>query len=171
VPGVQALLPAVSIRTDGTIAVFYYDMRNDTADPATLLVDAWLATSTDGITWAEVHVAGPFDFDRAPAVEGGLFIGDYQGLAAATGDFTAFYAQTHPDPANPTDIYASGFRSIGSVTKAEVTPKAVYRARSAAFPALTEDWKARLEQSVARTLAGRRHGAQAPANGAPANGM
>ena len=171
VPGVQALLPAVSVRADGTIAVFYYDMRNDTPDPATLLVDAWLATSTDGITWAEIHVAGPFDFDQAPFVEGGLFIGDYQGLAAATGDFTAFYAQTHPDPVNPTDIYASGFRSIGSVTKAEVTPKAIYRTRSAAFPALTEDWMARLEQSVARTLAGRRHGAQAPANGAPANGM
>jgi len=36
VPAVQALLPAVAVRPDGTIGVLYYDMRNDTTDPATL---------------------------------------------------------------------------------------------------------------------------------------
>ena len=77
VPAVQALLPAVAVRPDGTIGVLYYDMRNDTADPATLLVDAWLTTSNDGVTWSERHVAGPFDFNQAPTAEGGLFIGDY----------------------------------------------------------------------------------------------
>ena len=38
---------------DGAIGVLYYDMRNDTADRATLLVDAWLTTSSDGITWTD----------------------------------------------------------------------------------------------------------------------
>ena len=58
--------------------------------PSTLLVDAWLTTSTDGVNWSERHVAGPFDFNRAPTAEGGLFIGDYQGLASASGEFVAF---------------------------------------------------------------------------------
>ena len=65
VPAVQALLPAVTVRADGMIGVLYYDMRNDTPDLATLLVDVWLTTSGDGVTWSERHVAGPFDFNFA----------------------------------------------------------------------------------------------------------
>lgn len=160
VPGVQAFLPSVTVRADGTIGVLYFDMRNDTPDPATLLVDAWLATSADGVSWSETHVAGPFDFDSAPVADGGLFIGDYQGVGSATGDFTAFYAQTNPDPANRTDIFASGLRSIG--TTAPATQKAAYRAKAAAPVVLTSDWQQRLEQSVERTLAGRRNGPPLP---------
>ena len=159
VPATQAFLPAVTVRADGTIGVLYYDMRSDTPDPGTLLVDAWLATSTDGVAWTEVHVAGPFDFDAAPVAEGGLFIGDYQGIAGTSGDFTAFYAQTHPDPANRTDIFASGFRSIGAA--AQVGAKAAYRARTAAPLVLTSEVRQRLAASIARTLAGRRNGRQA----------
>ena len=63
---VQALLPAVAVRPDGTIGVLYYDMRNDTTDPATLLVDAWLTTSNDGVTWSERHVQGLWISTRRP---------------------------------------------------------------------------------------------------------
>lgn len=159
VHGTQAFLPSVTVRADGTIGVLYYDMRSDTPDPGTLLVDAWLATSKDGVTWTEVHVAGPFDFDSAPVVEGGLFIGDYQGIASTSGDFTAFYAQTRPDPANRTDIFASGVRSIGAA--AQVTAKAAYRARAAAPLVMTTGLRERLARSIERTLAGRRNGPQA----------
>ena len=158
--GTQGFLPSVTVRADGTIGILYYDMRNDTPDPGTLLVDAWLATSKDGVTWTEAHVAGPFDFDSAPVAEGGLFIGDYQGIASTSGDFTAFYAQTHPDPANRTDIFASGFRSIG--TAAQVSAKAAYRAEAAAPFAVTAELRERLAKSIERTLAGRRNGPQAP---------
>ncbi|MHB8494993.1 MAG: sialidase family protein, partial [Casimicrobiaceae bacterium] len=160
VPGVQAFLPSVTVRADGTIGVLYFDMRNDTPDPTTLLVDAWLATSTDGVNWSETHVAGPFDFDEAPLAEGGLFIGDYQGLGSAPGDFTAFYAQTNSDPANHTDIFASGLRSIA--TAAQATRKAAYRAKSAPTFVVTPDWQARLAQSAERTLAARRNGSRPP---------
>ena len=156
VPAAQAFLPAVTVRPDATIGVLYYDMRSDTPDPGTLLVDAWLATSTDGVTWNEVHVAGPFDFDAAPVAEGGMFIGDYQGIASTSGDFTAFYAQTHPDPANRTDIFASGFRSIGAA--AQVSAKAAYRAMPAAPLVMTTGLRQRLARSIERTLAGRRNG-------------
>ena len=162
VPGVQAFLPTVAIAPDGTIGVLYDDMRNDTADPATLLVDAWLATSGDGgVTWQERHVSGPFDFNLAPTTEGGLFIGDYQGLLAAFGGFAAFFARTSTGVDNRTDIFASVFRSIG-------TPpvKSEYRARAAVSFPMTPAWQAKLDATARNTLR-RRVVGSASAIGAP----
>jgi hypothetical protein len=110
VAATQALMPAVSVRADGTIGVLYYDFRNDTGDASTLLCDVWLATSANGSDWVERHVAGPFDMRRAPVTPGGLFVGDYQALASASGRFMAFFTQAGPDAANPTDIWASVLR-------------------------------------------------------------
>jgi hypothetical protein len=156
VPATQALLPAVAVRSDGTIGVFYYDMRNDTADPATLLVDAWLTTSTDGVHWSERHVAGPFDFNRAPTAEGGLFIGDYQGLASANGEFVAFFAQTGAAAADPTDIYASVFH--GGTAQARSKAQATYRAVEAGAAPLTPAWQQLLDRAAQKSLAQRRIG-------------
>jgi hypothetical protein len=147
VPVAQAFLPTVAIAPDGTIGVLYYDMRNDTSDPATLLVDAWLATSADGTTWSERHVAGPFDFNYAPIAEGGPFVGDYQGLAAVNGQFAAFFVTTNSDTGNRTDVFASLYRSIGAQA-----PKSDYRAREAAPFAMTPEWQAKLDDSARRTL-------------------
>lgn len=159
VPAVQALMPAVTVRPDGTIGVLYYDMRNDTAAIATLLADAWLATSADGVHWTERHVAGPFDFNRAPIASGALFVGDYQGLASADGQFVGFFALTNPDLANPTDVFASVFRApADQVTEAA---KLAYRAPKAAPAAITPAWRQRLQQSAARTLQQRFIGANA----------
>lgn len=168
VAATQALLPAVTVRSDGTIGVLYYDMRNDTADPSTLLVDAWFTTSQDGVHWTETHAAGPFDFDAAPVAEGGLFIGDYQGVASVPGDFAPFYALANArslDPVgdNATDIYASGLRSI--VGAAATTAKSAHLALRAPAPASAPTpaqapVAARLRAaSIARTLASRRNGA------------
>jgi hypothetical protein len=156
VPSVQAFLPAVTVRDDGTIGVLYDDMRNDTADPLTLLVDVWLATSRDGVAWSERHVAGPFDFNVAPLAEGGLFVGDYQGLAAAGNAFAAFFATTQPDLANRTDIASSMLRDV------PVTQK--YLARGGAAAAMTREWRARIDASVAKTLRQRMIG---PSTAAP----
>src|SRR5581483_693894 len=41
----QAFTPAVNVRSDGVIAVTYYDFRNDTSDPNTLLTSYWMVTS------------------------------------------------------------------------------------------------------------------------------
>ena len=66
VTSVAAFVPAVTVRADGTYGVSYYDFRNNTDDASTLLTDYWLARSTDGVTWLESHIAGPFDLaDRA----------------------------------------------------------------------------------------------------------
>ena len=148
-PAVQALLPTVNVRADGTIGVLYYDLRNNTADPATLYVDVWLTTSTDGVEWSERHVAGPFDFNPAPIAEGGRFVGDYQGLTSANGQFMAFFAQTNDDLANRTDVFASVFRTPAG---APVTTAGTYRAVKSTSPAMTQAWQARVQQAAQRTL-------------------
>jgi hypothetical protein len=147
VTSAQAFLPVVAVGPDGTIGVLYYDMRNDTADAATLLVDIWFTTSTDGTTWSEAHVAGPFDFNAAPTAEGGLFVGDYQGLSSANGRFAALFAQTNSDPTNRSDIFESMVRSLGVATS-----KFAYRAREAAPFQMTPAWQAKIDASARKTL-------------------
>ena len=81
-PLVQAFIPAVAYRDDGTIGVTYYDFRSNTASLTELSTDYWLAQSTDGVTWRESRVAGPFDLSIAPFANG-LFIGDYMSMGRA----------------------------------------------------------------------------------------
>lgn len=103
-PDVIAFTPTVHVRDDGVIGVSYYDFRSDTSSPATLLTDYWLATSTDGVNFTEVHLTGPFDLDRAPNADG-LFLGDYQALASVGGEFRPFFVQTNAAAGNRTDVF------------------------------------------------------------------
>ena len=162
VPAVQAFLPAATIRDDGTIGVLYYDMRNDTSDAATLVVDAWLATSKDGVVWQETHAGGPFDFGNAPNA-GGLFIGDYQGIASDGNAFYPFFAMANATAANRTDVFGSAFRSI--VAPARAAEAKAYEARAVPTPALTAEAQRRIADRIALTLQWRRIGASAAAPG------
>lgn len=166
---VPAFLPATTVRADGTIGVQYYDMRSDTADPATLLVDVWLATSKDGLTWSERHVAGPFDFNLAPIVEGGLFVGDYQGLASGNDAFISLAARTGLTLDNRTDIYATTFHPVAASTgaSAKAATALPYRALPAAEAPMTPQWQARIDASVRRTLQQHHRGGNTPPAGAP----
>jgi hypothetical protein len=105
-PAAPALLPSIAIRGDGTIGVAYYDLRNNTPDPATFLADYWLATSADGTTWSERHIDGPFDLTQAPQAEG-YFLGDYMGLASVGSTFLPLFGRTTSDPDNRTNILVS----------------------------------------------------------------
>jgi hypothetical protein len=101
-PGPHAFNGTVEVTSDGTVAVLYYDFRNNTP-AAGLPTDVWLAHSHDGgATWSEQHVTGPFDMKQAPVARG-FFLGDYQGLAAVGDDLIAFFSTTQGDPAN---VYA-----------------------------------------------------------------
>jgi hypothetical protein len=92
-PSVQAYTPTVHVGASGVIAVSYYDLRNDAFAPfGSLLADAWMVTSSDGSSFQETHLSGPFDMDLAPD-SGGLFVGDYEALSSATG-FLPLYVQT-----------------------------------------------------------------------------
>ncbi len=154
-PTVPAFVPGVAVRGDGTIGVAYYDFRGNTPDPGTLPTDYWLAQSADGVTWTESHVAGPFDLAIAPNADG-LFLGDYQGLAAAGGSFVPLFARTSDgDLANRTDIYAMAVPSIGGAA-AKALPAtgagAPMKARPAPALALTPALQERLTESALLTL-------------------
>ena len=106
-PAVAAFTPTVHVRSDGVIGVSYFDFRNNTASAATLPTDYWLATSSDGQTFTETHVTGPFDLDFAPNADG-LFLGDYQALASIGAEFRPFFVKsTTAGVANRTDVFTA----------------------------------------------------------------
>lgn len=103
----QAFIPTVRVRADGVVGVSYYDFRNNTSSPQTLLTDYWLITSSDATNWTESHITGPFDLSIAPR-DSGLFLGDYQSLASSGATFLPFFAKTNDgNAANPTDIFVA----------------------------------------------------------------
>ena len=161
VPTVQALIPAVNVRSDGTIGVTYYVLRNNTNDPTTLPADYWLARSTDGISWIETHVSGPFDLAIAPNA-GGLFLGDYQALASIGNVFVPFFVQTNSgNTSNRTDVYASLANSAMAATANSAAvvlqpgqSREEVRVQAASAPPLagTPDLDQRMTETVVRAM-------------------
>jgi hypothetical protein len=130
VASVAAFTPTLVVRADGLVGVMHYDLRNNTPNTATLIADAWLLTSRDGLTWAETHVAGPFDMAEAPNAEG-LFLGDYQGLVASGTSFMPVLALSRTDLSNRTDIFAP---RLDDLRGALVSPPPVHQARGEVPP-------------------------------------
>jgi hypothetical protein len=100
--GVRAFTPAVSVNANGTVGVTYYDFRNNSALGGAVPggTDQFLVTCDGGCTnpanWHEKRVTpASFDLRNAPWA-GGLFVGDYEGLATAGLDFLTFFAMPHP---------------------------------------------------------------------------
>ena len=113
-PLVQAFIPTVAFRDDGTIGVTYYDFRSNTAEPSTLMTDYWLAQSIDGVTWRESRVAGPFDLSVAPFSRG-LFIGDYMSLGVRGDAFVPFFGITNDGTTANRSNIAIGFMTSPGV--------------------------------------------------------
>jgi hypothetical protein len=106
----QAFLPMVHVLDDGTVGVFYYDFRSNTADAgATTPTQAFMAhchpDSEDcsaRASWGdEIEVTdGAFDSRKAPVARG-FFLGDYVGLGQSGTAFHPFFTvTTGSDPAN-----------------------------------------------------------------------
>ena len=103
-----AFTPAVDVLPTGTVAVTYYDIRNNTPAPG-LLTDYFVVHSHNGgATWSESRITPTsFDDETAP-VSRGYFIGDYQGLANNGSTFRPFFVQTNSgNLANRTDVFAT----------------------------------------------------------------
>jgi hypothetical protein len=100
----------VDVLPNGTVGVSYYDLRNNTSDPATLPTDYFIVHSHDGgATWGgEARITTTsFDYDTAPFARG-LFLGDYEGLAHSGNVFKSFFVQTNSgNTANRTDVFAT----------------------------------------------------------------
>ncbi len=153
-PAVQAYVPTVHIRDDGTIGVTYYDLRNNTTAP-TILADYWLVQSADGVTWTETHVAGPIDYATAPDARG-LFLGDYMGLTSIGTTFVPVYGLTNPGNLDDrTDIFATlasrvaAAKSMGAGVPASAGPPTDALA-------LTPELERAFADSVRRTVERRR---------------
>jgi hypothetical protein len=109
-----AFTAAVHVRQDGTVAVTYYDFRNDQNGDDRLDTDHWMVHSHDGgQTWdpSEARLTPrSFDMRTAPFAVG-YFVGDYEGLDNAGNAFTPlFVTAIDGNAANRTDVL---FRTAG----------------------------------------------------------
>jgi hypothetical protein len=142
-----AFTPQPVVTTDDGIAVAYFDLRSNTSDPTTLPTNYWLASSKDGEVWSEASIAGPFNLQTAP-VAGGLFIGDYMGLAAAQNTVHSLHVRTAGDPNNLTDVF---FASPARVTSAAAEARG-YRAQFSRDSEVTPELRAQASENIARRL-------------------
>jgi hypothetical protein len=107
----QAFTPNVAVNSDGTVAVTYYDFRNNDAK-AGLPTDYWLVHASGNFTspssWARSELRltkSSFNMENAAPTSHGYFLGDYQGLAAAGNNFYALFAQAGADSKDPSNIW------------------------------------------------------------------
>ena len=93
----QAFTPSVEVAADGTVAVGYFDFRNNEPDPARLDTDYFAvhchSSCASPASWTETRVTPTsFDIRKAPYARG-YFLGDYMGLSAANNDFVSVFGQ------------------------------------------------------------------------------
>jgi ELWxxDGT repeat protein len=115
----QAWQPLVKVAADGTVAVTYYDIRNNDASPG-LPTDYWAVFGkpttptalTDPANWGnELRLTDKsFDLEKALFLgEGdpvpGLFTGDYVGLKAVGDDFIATFCIAGVSPTDPKSVF------------------------------------------------------------------
>jgi hypothetical protein len=164
-PLVQAFVPTVAFRDDGTIGVSYYDFRSNTADARDLPTDYWLAQSSDGVTWRESRVAGPFDLAIAPNANG-LFVGDYMALAGrGSGFLSLFGATNNGNFANRTDIglaFVASPPRVAVVGKAGVADEKAYVAKTASAMAMRGEIAARHDSAIRAAMQRRVAGWKSP---------
>ena len=113
----QAFTASVDVAEDDTIAVTYYDFRNND-DATDLKTDYFVvhchpttpAACTNEANWGdeETLTDTSFDMRQAPLTTTGFFTGDYEGLASAGNDFTTFFSQPHGS-----DPSSAFFRRVG----------------------------------------------------------
>jgi hypothetical protein len=117
----QAFTPSIAVANNGTVAITYYDFRNNTPAPG-LLTDAWAITVNPdghgGLTnpknWGnEIRLtSSSFDMELAPVSAGGrgFFVGDYEGLVAVNGNtFLAVFIQAGTAGAGTSAAYSRSF--------------------------------------------------------------
>jgi hypothetical protein len=114
----QAFIPSVAVAADHTVAVTYYDFRNNTS-AAGVPTDYWLVHASgdfaNAASWttdekrltsqADGVTGAPFDLENAANTSRGYFLGDYQGLAAAGSSFYALFTQAGSGASDPSNIW------------------------------------------------------------------
>jgi hypothetical protein len=112
--GAQDFVPSVAVNSLGEVAVTYYGFAAGAPPSGALMTSYWITLSKDGgHSWmpAQQLTRSPFDLRTAP-FNRGLFLGEYQGLAAAGPTFIAVAALANGHSLeNRTDIYS--LRALG----------------------------------------------------------
>jgi hypothetical protein len=106
--GQSAFLPTVAVNSLGQVAVTYYDFRYYNPNDPTLPTSVWMKISPAGARKFSRDIVlrvHPFDMLTAPDA-GGLFVGDYDGLAGRGKAFVSLYCSTTGDANNATDCYS-----------------------------------------------------------------
>jgi hypothetical protein len=152
------------VAADGTVAVSYYDFRNNTL-ASSALTEYWLAychpsattPARDSANWNEVRLTNTsFDLEQAP----GNRLGDYEGLAAAGNDFVAVWGMPDGTGTSQESIFFRRAISRGSSTApSSVRPDGATPLNQPSQPELGDCLTAVLGNAVA-TLA--EHGAVLP---------
>ncbi|HEX8968428.1 MAG TPA: sialidase family protein [Chloroflexota bacterium] len=120
VSATQAFTPQLSVATDGSLGVSYYDMRHaSSAAPGT--ANYFLVSCTPSTTdcanpahWSESQLDSQSGFDMTTApntLGGGFFVGDYEGLAAVATSFSSLFVLAQPEATQgPTDVFSTTVR-------------------------------------------------------------
>jgi hypothetical protein len=108
----QALTPTVAVNSAGAVAVTYYDFHNiANATPGSGLgTDCFIVVNPNPVSnpsnWSETKLTDTsFNMGNAAPTSRGYFLGDYQELAAAGGNFYALFAQAGSDSSDPSNIW------------------------------------------------------------------
>jgi hypothetical protein len=134
----QAWNPSVAVAADGTVAVTYYDFRNNTPAHGAL-TDYCLAycrpsasvPATNPANWSEIRLTDTsFNLEQAPSrtwFDVNFWLGDYEGLAAAGNDFVAVWGMPDGTNTNQESVYFRRAISADSgtnraATRARVVP-------------------------------------------------
>jgi len=146
---VAAFVPSVHVRADGQVGVSYFDFRPNTSSPATLLTNYWLVRSSNGTSWSESQIAGPFDLALAPLSATGnaaeYFLGDYQALASTGNVFLPLFVQTNAVGVdNRTDVF------LAPAVSATASVAAVAHVQAAENFVVTADLLQRVSDNLAR---------------------
>lgn len=111
----QAFVAGVHAAADGTVAVTYYDFRNNDSNPG-VPTDYWIAhchaACSNPASWGSESrlTTTSFDIEQAPAARGpfGYFLGEYQGLTSIGNVFVpVFVAVNNGNTANRTDVFTT----------------------------------------------------------------
>jgi hypothetical protein len=105
--GAEAFTPQISVGSDGTIGVSYYDNQNATVsapgntDEYIVHCHAASVDCTDPANWAAggetlLSTSGSFDMTTAPFSESGFFTGDYEGLSTSGTTFDPYFVMAQP---------------------------------------------------------------------------
>jgi BNR repeat-like domain len=134
----QAFTPSIAVNRAGTVAVTYYDFRNNDASPG-LPTDYWLVHASGNFTNPASWTADEkrltdtsFNMENAPPTSRGFFLGDYEGLAAAGNNFYALFAQAGAGSSDPSNIW---FRDPPPAAALTATNPAPAEATLSAAPA------------------------------------